>query len=58
MIAYEDKQIESARVLLELIELRGYENCKNVVMLRQILDSGKPFEIEKPGKEDSNDKEK
>nr|DAT38923.1 MAG TPA: hypothetical protein [Caudoviricetes sp.] len=40
MILYEETQIRTARVLLESLEVRGYENCKNVVLLRQILDSG------------------
>ena len=40
MILYEETKIRTARVLLESLEVRGYENCKNVVLLRQILDSG------------------
>ena len=40
MILYGETQIRTARVLLESLEVRGYENCKNVVLLRQILDSG------------------
>ena len=40
MILYDETQIRTARVLLESLEVRGDENCKNVVLLRQILDSG------------------
>lgn len=39
MLHYSENQIRTARVLLETISVAGYENCKNVVLLRQILDS-------------------
>jgi hypothetical protein len=51
--AYTDEQFRTLRVLLEGIELRGYENCKNVVMMRQILDNGRKVEV----KEDENGEE-
>ena len=41
MIQYEDAQIRTARVLLEDLEVHGVDNCKRVVMLRQILEGGK-----------------
>ena len=40
MISYTETQIRTARALLETLEVKGYDNCKRVVMLRQILDSG------------------
>jgi len=51
--AYTDEQFRTLRVLLEGIELRGYENCKNVVLMRQILDNGRRVEVkeEEDGKE-------
>lgn len=52
--AYTDEQWRTLRVLLEGLELRGYENCKNVVMMRQILDNGRNVEI----KEEEQDGEK
>lgn len=51
--AYTDEQFRTLRVLLEGIELRGYENCKNVVMMRQILDNGCKVEV----KEEDNGEE-
>jgi hypothetical protein len=51
--AYTDEQFRTLRVLLEGIELRGYENCKNVVMMRQILDNGRKVEV----KEEDNGEE-
>lgn len=39
---YTDDQIQAAKVLLETLEVSGLENCKRVVMLRQILDGDKP----------------
>lgn len=52
MILYDETQIRTARVLLESLEVRGYENCKNVVLLRQILDSGEKEKETKDGKSD------
>ena len=40
MILFDDTKIQTARVLLEGLEVRGVENCKAVVLIRQILDSG------------------
>ena len=51
--AYTDDQFRTLRVLLEGIELRGYENCKNVVMMRQILDNCRKVEV----KEEDNGEE-
>lgn len=46
MVQYEDTQIRTARVLLEDLEVHGVENCRRVVLLRQILDGGKMKEDE------------
>ena len=51
--AYTEEQFRTLRVLLEGIELRGYENCKNVVMMRQILDNCRKVEV----KEEDNGEE-
>ncbi len=44
MITYDDEQIKAASVLLENMSVSGVDNCKRVVMLSQILNSGKPTE--------------
>ena len=44
MITYDDEQIKAANVLLENMSVNGVDNCKRVVMLSQILNSGKPTE--------------
>lgn len=38
LVAYTDQQIRTLRVLLDTTEVQGYENCKNVVMMRDIID--------------------
>lgn len=38
-IAYTDKQIRTLRALLDLTEVRGVENCTNIVNMRQIIDN-------------------
>jgi hypothetical protein len=43
--AYTDEQFRTLRVLLETTEVKGYENCKNVVMMREILDHGRKVEV-------------
>lgn len=40
MVIFDDTKIRTACVLLEGLEVRGVENCKSVVLIRQILDSG------------------
>ncbi len=49
MCQYEDEQIKAAKILLEGLEVSGVENCKRVVMLRQILDGQKVEEKESSG---------
>ena len=44
MITYDDEQIKAANVLLENLSVSGVDNCKRVVMVSQILNSGKPIE--------------
>ena len=43
--AYTDDQIRTARVLLESIEVKGYENCKKVVMLKEIIENLQRVEV-------------
>jgi hypothetical protein len=43
--AYTDDQIRTARVLLVSIEVKGYENCKKIVMLREIVDNLQRVEV-------------
>ena len=38
LVAYTDQQIRTLRVLLDTTEVQGYENCKNVVMMWDIID--------------------
>jgi hypothetical protein len=52
-MTYTDEQIRTARALLDMIEVHGYESCKNVVLLRQILDS--PQKEVKHGEEEQGD---
>lgn len=51
--AYTDEQIRTLRVLLETTEVKGYDNCKNVVMMREIMDHGQMVDV----KEDENGEE-
>lgn len=43
--AYTDDQIRTVRVLLESIEVKGYENCKKVVMLKEIIENLQRVEV-------------
>lgn len=43
--AYTDDQIRTARVLLESIEVKGYENCKKIVMLKEIVENLQRVEV-------------
>ena len=54
MITYTENHIRTARVLLEELEVHGVENCKRIVMLRQILDSGNTTEVSQNVKSDRN----
>lgn len=45
MYAYTDTQIRTARALLETTETKGYENCKNIVMLRDIIDHSQLVDV-------------
>ena len=60
--AYTDDQIRTARVLLESIEVKGYENCKKVVMLKEIIENIQRVEVndsaEKEGKHGEEIKDK
>ena len=38
LIAYTEEQIRTLRVLLETTEVKGLDNCKNIVMMREIVD--------------------
>ena len=38
LIAYTEEQIRTLRVLLDVTEVKGLENCKNIVMMREIVD--------------------
>jgi hypothetical protein len=40
-------------VLLDTTEVKGYDNCKNVVMMREIIDHGQIIEV----KEEENGEE-
>jgi hypothetical protein len=51
--AYTGEQIRTLRVLLETTEVKGYDNCKNVVMMREIIDHGQIVEV----KEEENGEE-
>jgi hypothetical protein len=52
--AYTDVQFRTLRALLETTQVEGYENCKNIVMMREIIDHGKKVEV----KEEEKDGEK
>jgi hypothetical protein len=43
--AYTDDQIRTVRVLLESIEVKGYENCKKIVMLKEIIENLQRVEV-------------
>lgn len=43
--AYTDVQFRTLRALLETTQVEGYENCKNIVMMREIIDHGKKVEV-------------
>lgn len=43
--AYTDEQIRTARVLLESIEVKGYENCKKIVTLKEIVENLQRVEV-------------
>ena len=47
MIKYNDEQIATAKLLLDNIHVNGVDNCKRIVMLSQILESG----IKEPAEE-------
>ena len=51
--AYTGEQIRTLRVLLETTEVKGYDNCKNVVMMREIMDHGQMVDV----KEDEHGEE-
>lgn len=52
-LGYTDKQIRTLRALLDLTEVRGVENCTNIVNMRQIIDSAQKIDV----KEDKKDGE-
>lgn len=39
IMTYTEEQIQSAKILLEGLSVSGVDNCKRVIMLRQILDA-------------------
>lgn len=43
---YTDQQMQTLRVLLETTEVKGVENCKNIVMIKQIIDQGKRIKVD------------
>lgn len=43
--AYTEDQIRTVRVLLESIEVKGYENCKKIVMLKEIVENLQRVEV-------------
>lgn len=51
--AFTDEQFRTLRVLLDITEVKGYDNCKNVVMMREIMDHGQMVDV----KEDENGEE-
>lgn len=52
-LGYTDKQIRTLRALLDLTEVRGVDNCTNIVNMRQIIDSAQKIDV----KEDKKDGE-
>lgn len=52
--AYTEEQFRTLRVLLDTTEVQGYQNCKNVVMMMDILNHGRKVEV----KEEEKDGEK
>ena len=44
-LGYTDKQIRTLRALLDLTEVRGVENCTNIVNMRQIIDSAQKIDV-------------
>lgn len=46
LIAYTEEQIRTLRVLLETTEVKGLENCKNIVMMRDITDKYQIVEVD------------
>ena len=51
--SYTDEQFRTLRVLLDTTEVQGYQNCKNVVMMMDILNHGRKVEV----KEDEDGEE-
>ncbi len=43
--AYTEEQFRTLRVLLDTTEVQGYQNCKNVVMMMDILNHGRKVEV-------------
>ncbi len=54
-LAYTDNQIRTLRALLDLTEVRGVENCTNIVNMRQIIDSAQKIDVKEDEKEDKKD---
>lgn len=45
MIAYSVQDVENIVALLNGLSVRGIQNCKNIAVIAQILDSGKSAEV-------------
>ena len=60
--AYTEDQIRTARFLLDSIEVKGYENCKKIVMLKEIVENLQRVEVnenvEKEGEHGNEIKDK
>ena len=53
-LGYTEKQVRTLRALLDLTEVHGLDNCKNIVNMCQILDDNKRINVQeevKDGKE-------
>lgn len=56
LIAYTDQQIRTMRALLDMTEVHGLENCKNIVMMRDIIDHNQRVDVSEEEVKDGENK--
>lgn len=57
IVAYSERDISNIHSLLNSIVVSGIQNCKNVAVIAQILESGKLAEVKDEEKSDKKEGE-
>lgn len=57
IIVYTVQDVENMTALLNGLSVHGIQNCKNIAVIAQILDSGTSAEIQEAGRTEKKDGE-